>query len=58
MCGAQGELKAESHAFARSHPELHSLVADFFQLLFTQQPADPVAFAREHFASFACDHND
>lgn len=36
----------------RRHPELSALVADFLQQLLLRRPADPVAFAREHFAAF------
>ena len=53
-CGKQDDLKADSHAYVRQRPELNALLDDFLQLLLTQKPADPVAFAREYFSSFSC----
>ncbi|XP_035751705.1 LOW QUALITY PROTEIN: ciliogenesis-associated TTC17-interacting protein [Egretta garzetta] len=48
------ELQASHAAYIQQHPELRALLADFLQALLLQQPHDPVSFAAQFFAPFAC----
>ncbi|XP_071667006.1 ciliogenesis-associated TTC17-interacting protein isoform X2 [Patagioenas fasciata] len=48
------QLEASHTTYVRQHPELLALLADFLQALLLQQPPDPVSFAAQFFAPFAC----
>ncbi|KAM7096794.1 ciliogenesis-associated TTC17-interacting protein [Ciconia maguari] len=48
------ELQASHAAYVQQHPELRTLLADFLQALLLRQPHDPVSFAAQFFAPFAC----
>uniref|UniRef100_A0A8C4YGN5 Ciliogenesis-associated TTC17-interacting protein n=1 Tax=Gopherus evgoodei TaxID=1825980 RepID=A0A8C4YGN5_9SAUR len=47
------ELQAGHTSYARRHPELRALLADFLQLLLLHKPDDVLTFAAEFFAPFA-----
>uniref|UniRef100_A0A8C3XVU1 Ciliogenesis-associated TTC17-interacting protein n=1 Tax=Chelydra serpentina TaxID=8475 RepID=A0A8C3XVU1_CHESE len=47
------ELQAGHASYARRHPELRALLADFLQLLLLRKPDDVLTFAAEFFAPFA-----
>ncbi|XP_043381355.1 ciliogenesis-associated TTC17-interacting protein isoform X4 [Chelonia mydas] len=47
------ELQAGHTSYARRHPELRALLADFLQLLLLRKPDDVLTFAAEFFAPFA-----
>ncbi|XP_043360750.1 ciliogenesis-associated TTC17-interacting protein isoform X3 [Dermochelys coriacea] len=47
------ELQAGHASYARRHPELRALLADFLQLLLLRKPDDVFTFAAEFFAPFA-----
>uniref|UniRef100_A0A8C0GQ41 Ciliogenesis-associated TTC17-interacting protein n=1 Tax=Chelonoidis abingdonii TaxID=106734 RepID=A0A8C0GQ41_CHEAB len=47
------ELQADHTSYARRHPELRALLADFLQLLLLHKPDDVLTFAAEFFAPFA-----
>ncbi|XP_015265506.1 PREDICTED: ciliogenesis-associated TTC17-interacting protein [Gekko japonicus] len=47
------ELQASHATYARRHPELSNLLADFLQLLLLRKPDDVVTFAAEYFAPFS-----
>ncbi|PKK16653.1 ciliogenesis associated TTC17 interacting protein [Columba livia] len=48
------QLEASHTTYVRQHPELLALLADFLQALLLQQPPDPISFAAQFFAPFAC----
>ncbi|XP_039349593.1 ciliogenesis-associated TTC17-interacting protein [Mauremys reevesii] len=50
------ELQAGHTSYARRHPELRALLADFLQLLLLHKPDDVLTFAAEFFAPFASQH--
>lgn len=50
----QEHLEASHTTYVRQHPELLALLADFLQALLLQQPPDPISFAAQFFAPFAC----
>ncbi|KAL8183069.1 UNVERIFIED_CONTAM: hypothetical protein K2H54_014023 [Gekko kuhli] len=47
------ELQASHATYARRHPELSNLLADFLQLLLLRKPDDVVTFAAEYFSPFS-----
>lgn len=48
----QATIKAAHEGYLAEHPEVKTIISDFFAAMLAEKPDDVLGFARRHFAQF------